>query len=177
MKAGRFNQKATSAQLKFIYFTYTAINGRLLYILIAGGLSALLVSSGCRTNSNQPPYELIKKESGLPVATTDSVEYYQLSERDIWDFGQRTPFRAILYFDDQAYQSILQKVKQDTSYSPYRSEKEIAKSFSIYFKKYLSPTPKCSMEDDMYLYNGKKSETIVFCNRIHFIFSNLSPFD
>lgn len=144
---------------------------RYLLFVLAGILMA-----GCG-DPNTPPFELISEESKLPVSPTDSVEYYQLSERDVWDFGQRTPFRTILYFDNQAYETILQQVKQDASYSELTDENQKQKVYDTFLKKNLNPPPKCQLGQPMYVYHAQKSGSTIFCNRIHFRYGNLSPFD
>ncbi|GAA5521646.1 hypothetical protein Asal01_01589 [Fodinibius salicampi] len=65
---------------------FAAINGRLIYLLAAGGLCVLLVSSGCHTNSKQQLHEerlqilntLLQK-----YAEGDSIAVYEESIQDI----------------------------------------------------------------------------------------------
>ena len=109
------------------------------------------------------------------------MEYHeQLESHWLFDMGQRSPFRAILYYDDQTYERILQQVRQNANYSTYTDKKETSNAFSFYFKKHLSYAPKCSMEDTMYRfinYDKAVDDIIVYCNRIYFKHSNKTALD
>lgn len=99
----------------------------------------VMLLAGCG-DPNTPPFKLIGERSKLPVTKTDSVEYYELLERDIWDFAERTPFHLILYYDDQEYEFILEQINQDSIYSELPDKEQKQKVYQAFLKKTIDST-------------------------------------